>query len=165
MDLRLGDVLTNQKGGKFLPAESLRWNTTQWAEILYEPSSFRKSEQASERVSLVLELTAEMEKTVERLEMQASSQVAGKKLEAQLQSCMKQTRANRQSLKLKATLSKVRFDADGNRLMGPPAELRGRKALLTIEVRQLWIMGHQCGLLMEARDIKLQDASSPECPL
>ena len=82
MDLRLGDVLTNQKGGKFLPAESLRWNTTQWAEILYEPSSFRKSEQASERVSLVLELTAEMEKTVERLEMQASSQVAGKKLEA-----------------------------------------------------------------------------------
>ena len=66
MDLRLGDVLTNQKGGKFLPAESLRWNTTQWAEILYEPSSFGKSEQASERVSLVLELTAEMEKTVER---------------------------------------------------------------------------------------------------
>ena len=121
MDLRLGDVLTNQKGGKFLPAESLRWNTTQWA---------------------------------------------GKKLEAQLQSCMKQTRANRQSLKLKATLSKVRFwDADGNRLMGPPAELRGRKALLTIEVRQLWIMGQQCGLLMEARDIKLQGASSPECPL
>ena len=97
-------------------------------------ASFRKSEQASERVSLVLELTAEMEKTVERLEMQ----VAGKKLEAQLQSYMKQTRANRQSLKLKATLSKVRFwDADGNRLMGPPAELRGRKALLTIEVRQL----------------------------
>ena len=166
MDLRLGDVLTNQKGGKFLPAESLRWNTTQWAEILYEPSSFGKSEQASERVSLVLELTAEMEKTVERLEKQTSSQVASKKLEAQLQSCMKQTRANRQSLKLKATLSKVRFwDADGKRLMGPPAELRGRKALLTIEARQLWIMGQQCGLLMEVRDIKLQDASSPECPL
>ena len=149
-----------------LPAKSLRWNTTQWAEILYEPSSFGKSEQASERVSLALELTAEMEKTVERLEKQASSQVAGKKLEAQLQSCMKQTRANRQSLKLKATLSKVRFwDADGNRLMGPPAELRGRKALLTIEARQLWIMGQQCGLLVEVRDIKLQDASSPECPL
>ena len=39
----------------------------------------------------MLELTAEMEKTVERLEKQASSQVAGKKLEAQLQSCMKQS--------------------------------------------------------------------------
>ena len=48
--------------------------------------------------------------------------------------------------------------------MGPPAELRGRKALLTIEVRQLWIMGHQRGLLMEARDIKLQDASSQSVP-
>ena len=67
MDLRLGETLTNQKGGKFLPTEPpLRWNTTQWAEILYKPSSFGKCE--SERVSLVLELTAEMEKTVERLE-------------------------------------------------------------------------------------------------
>ena len=91
MDLRLGEALTNQKGGKFLPAEPpLRWNTTQWAEILYEPSSFGKGE--SERVSLVLELTAEMEKTVERLEKQATSLVADKKLQAQLQSCVKQTR-------------------------------------------------------------------------
>ena len=61
MDLRLGDVLTNQKGGKFLPADPLGWNTTQWAEILYEPSSFGKGEQTSERVSLVLELTSEMQ--------------------------------------------------------------------------------------------------------
>ena len=121
MDLRLGKTLTNQKGGKFLPAEPpLRWNTTQWAEILYEPSSFGKGE--SERVSLVLELTAEMEKTVERLEKQASSLVAGRKLEAQLQSSVQQTRSG-QSLKLKANMSKVRFwDADGNKLASPPAE-------------------------------------------
>ena len=164
MDLRLGEALTNQKGGKFLPAEPpLRWNTIQWAEILYEPSSFGKGE--SERVSLVLELTAGMEKTVERLEKQASSLVAEKKLEAQLQSCVKQTRGG-QSLKLKANMSKIRFwDADGNKLASPPTELRGRKALVAIEVRQLWIMGQMCGLLMEARDIKLQDASPPECPL
>ena len=153
MDLRLGEALTNRKGGKFLPAEPpLRWNTTQWAEILYEPSSFGKGE--SERVSLVLELTAEMEKIVERLEKQASSLVADKKLEAQLQSCIKQTRSG-QSLKLKANMSKVRFwNVDGNKLASPPAELRGRKALVAIEVRQLWIMGQMCGLLMEARDIK-----------
>ena len=164
MDLRLGETLTNQKGGKFLPAEPpLRWNTTRWAEILYEPSSFGKGE--SERVSLVLELTAEMEKTVERLEKQALSLVAGRKLEAQLQSSVKQTRGG-QSLKLKANISKVRFwDVDGNKLASPPAELRGRKALVAIEVRQLWIMGQMRGLLMEARDIKLQDASSPECLL
>ena len=49
--------------------------------------------------------------------------------------------------------------------MNPPAELRGRKALVVIDVRQRWIMGQQCGLLMEARDIKLQDASPQVCPL
>ena len=80
MDLRLGSVLTNQKGGKFLPAELLCWKTTQWAEILYEPSSFGKGEQTSERVSLALELTPEMERIVDCLEKQASTQVAAKKL-------------------------------------------------------------------------------------
>ena len=166
MDLRLGDALTNQKGGKFLPAELLCWKTTEWAEILYEPSAFGKGEQTSERVSLVIELTPDMEKTVEQLEKQASTQIAAKKLDSKLQSCVKQTRSKRQCLKLKANLAKVRFwDTDGNRLISPPAELRGRKALVAIEVRQLWIMGQQCGLLMEARDVKLQDASPQQCPL
>ncbi|CAE7731333.1 unnamed protein product [Symbiodinium microadriaticum] len=168
MDLRLGDALTNQRGGKFLPAELLCWNTTQWAEILYEPSPFGKGEQnsASERVSLVLELTSEMQQVVSRLEKQAETHVAAKNLDSKLQTCMKQTRNKRECLKPKANLVKVRFwDADGNRLMNPPAELKGRKALVAVEVRQLWIMGQQCGLLMEVRDIKLQDASPQQCPL
>ena len=83
----------------------------------------------------MLELTAEMEKTVERLEKRASSLVADKKLEAQLQSCIKQTRSG-QSLKLKANMSKVRFwDADGNRMPLPqsvpckPAVLRHRRKI------------------------------------
>ena len=115
---------------------------------------------------MVIELTPEMEKTVEQLEKQASTQIAAKKLGSKLQSCVKQTRSKRQCLKLKANLAKVRFwDTDGNRLISPPVELRGRKALVAIEVRQLWIMGQQCGLLMEARDVKLQDASPQQCPL
>ena len=114
----------------------------------------------------MLELTSEMEKIVEHLEKQASTQVAAKKLDSKLQSCVKQTRSKRQCLKLKANMAKVRFwDTDGNRLMNPPAELRGRKALVAIEARQLSIMGQQCGLLMEARDTKLQDATPQECPL
>ena len=81
----------------------------------------------------MLELTAEMEKTVERIEKQASSLVAGRKLEAQLQSSVKQMRSG-QSLKLKANMSQVRFwDADGNKLTSPPAELR----VVAVELRQL----------------------------
>ncbi|CAE7385766.1 unnamed protein product [Symbiodinium natans] len=49
-------------------------------------------------------------------------------------------------------------------LLERPTELRGRKALVAVEVRQLWIMGQQCGLLMEVKDVKLQDAAQ-ECPL
>ncbi|CAE7821031.1 unnamed protein product, partial [Symbiodinium necroappetens] len=99
MDLRLGDVDTNQKGGKFLPAEPLCWNMTQWAEILYELG---------------------LAKVVDRLEKQASAQIAAKKLDSKLQTCIKQTRNERR-----------------------------RKALVAIDVRQLWIMGQMCGLLLE----------------
>ena len=165
MDLRLGEMLTNKKGGKFMPVEPLCcWNTSEWAEILYEPTSY--GEQASERVTLSLELTPVMQKLVEDLEKQASSQVLAKRLDSKLQSCIKQTRTKGQAMKLKVNLGTVRFwDASGNRLTNAPAELRGRKALVAIEVRQLWIMGQQCGLLMEVRDIKLQDASPQQCPL
>ena len=163
MTLRLGSVQTNLKGGKYLPAEpTVCWNTTQWAEILYEPSAFSKGE-PNERVSLCLELTDEMRTAVEGLE----KQVSDKKLEGTtVQSCIKQTRSKAQCLKLKVNLNKARFwDADGNRLQESPAELRGRKALVAVEVRQLWIMGQQCGLLMEAKDLKLQDATPQVCPL
>ena len=163
MTLLLGDVQTNLKGGKYLPAEPpVCWNTTQWAEIIYEPSAFSKGE-PNERVSLCLELTDEMRGTVEALEKQAT----GKKVEGKaMQSCIKPTRSKFQCLKLKVNLTRVRFwDADGNRLREPPAELRGCKALVAVEVRQLWIMGQQCGLLMEAKDLKLQDAAPQECSL
>ena len=77
--------------------------------------AFGKGEQTSERVSLVIELTPEMEKTVEQLEKQASIQIAAKKLGSKLQFCVKQTRNKRQCLKLNANLAKVRFwDTDGN---------------------------------------------------
>ena len=98
MTLRLGSVQTNLKGGKYLPAEpTVCWNTTQWAEILYEPSAFSKGE-PNERVSLCLELTDEMRTAVEGLE----KQVSDKKLEGTtVQSCIKQTRSKAQCLKLK----------------------------------------------------------------
>ena len=163
MTLRLGDIQTNLKGGKYLPAEPpVCWHTTQWAEILYEPSAFSKGE-PNERVSLCLELTDETRGVVEALE----KQVVGKKIDGKtMQSCIKATRSKSLCLKLKINLNRVRFwDADGNRLKESPAELRGRKALVAVEVRQLWIMGSQCGLLMEAHDLKLQDAAPQVCPL
>ena len=71
MQLQLGEQTTNNKGDKYLPAEPpVCWKTTQWAEILYEPSN-------NERVSLCLELTDEMSRQVERLEKEASSQLDG----------------------------------------------------------------------------------------
>ncbi|CAE7194702.1 unnamed protein product [Symbiodinium sp. CCMP2456] len=170
MDLRLGETLTNKKGGKFMPLELLCcWKSnewaSEWAEIVYEPISY--GEQTSERMTLSLELTPEMQKLVEDHEKQAPSQVLAKRLDSMLQSCIKQTCTKGQAIKLEIHLGTVRFlDATGNKLTNASKKLKGRKALVAIEVRQLWIMGHQCGLLMEIRDIKqLQDASPQECPL
>ena len=58
----------------------------------------------------------------------------------------------------------IESQPDQGALLERPTELRGRKALVAVEVRQLWIMGQQCGLLMEVKDVKLQDAAQ-ECPL
>ena len=106
--------------GKFLPAEPSCAGTQPRGQNPLRAVLLWQERVESKRVSLVLDLTAEMEKTV-RLEKQASSLVAGRKLEAQLQSCVKQTRSG-QSLKLKANMSKVRFwNADGNKLTSRPS--------------------------------------------
>ncbi|CAE7282905.1 unnamed protein product [Symbiodinium sp. CCMP2456] len=82
-----------------------------------------------------------MRAAVEALEKQAAGRLEGKTM---MSAIKKQAR---DCLKLKVL------------------ELRGRKTLVAVEVRQLWIMGQQRGLLMEAKDLKLQDVLPQECPL
>ena len=46
-----------------------------------------------------------------------------------------------------------------------PASLRGRKVLVAVQPRQLWVMNQQCGLVLELRDCKLDEETEDACPL
>ena len=68
-----------------------------------------------------------------------------------IQSCLKTSAQGVKFGKLKATLAYVRFwDA---RASTPMRLIAGRRILL----RKLWVMNQQCGLLLELRDVKLDE--------
>ena len=168
--LQLGDLQTNARGGKYLPIEPpLRWNSTEWAEVIFEPSAFDGN--GGDRVTLCLRLTDEAAAFVDVVEKGAVSLAAkNAKIFGSLQSeaQMKQrlqsnVRLEKRSFKMKMSLSRVRcWDASGARLSELP-ELRGCKVLVAVEARQLWVMGQQCGVLLEVRDIKVGESMG--CPL
>ena len=55
------------------------------------------------------------------------------------------------------------WDSEGKRA-GAPDCLKGRRILAAVQPRQLWVMNQQRGLLLELRDVKL-DEGVEECPL
>ena len=75
------------------------------------------------------------------------------------QSCLKESRQGTTFLKCKLDLRNVRFwDADGNRI-------RSLAGCERVEARQVWIMGKQCGLVLEVRDLQVKaGAGGDSCP-
>ena len=55
------------------------------------------------------------------------------------------------------------WDSEGKRTDAPDC-FRGRRILAAVQPRQVWVMYQQCGLLLELRDVKL-DEGVEECPL
>ena len=80
------------------------------------------------------------------------------------QSCLKTSAQGVKFVKLKATLANARFwDSEGKRTDAPD---NGRRILAAAQPRQLWVMNQQCGLLLELRDVKLDESVDvEECPL
>ena len=68
-------------------------------------------------------------------------------------------------LKAKLNWDRARFwDADGQPLECP-GDLAGRLAKVHVELRQVWLMSPQCGLLLEVTDPQLREAApQAECP-
>ena len=175
MELILGEVQTNSRGGKFLPLKgNPMWRSTEPAAVMWEPSAYKDA--AGDRVNVCLEATEEAVTAVASWEATAAKMAAkqapamfGKALtEAQLQerfqSCLKTSAQGVKFVKLKATLANVRFwDSEGKRTDAPDC-FRGRRILAAVQPRQLWVMNQQCGLLLELRDVKL-DEGVEECPL
>ena len=78
-------------------------------------------------------------------------------LQERFQSCLKTSAQGVKFVKLKTCGS-------GTARAEAPESLRGRRILAAAQPRQLWVMNQQCGLLLELRDVKL-DEGVEVCPL
>ena len=52
---------------------------------------------------------------------------------------------------------------DGEELK-EPGDLAGRECKVSCELRQVWLMTAQCGLLVEVADVMLKDSTNERCP-
>ena len=164
---QLGDLLTNSKGGKFLPLRGPNgappcWQSPDWLKIIWHPAVF--GDQEARRVNVCFEPDAPTVEFFEGFERELVDLLAaksaqepkafGKTLEAsdvqaRMQSCLKTSQRG-----------SARFwDADGQPLDCP------RLAKVRVELRQVWLMSPQCGLLREVTDLQLREAApQAECP-
>ncbi|CAE7882720.1 unnamed protein product [Symbiodinium necroappetens] len=178
---QLGDLLTNAKGGKFLPLRGPDgaapcWRSPDWLKIIWHPAAF--GDQEARRVNVCFEPDAPTVEFFEGLEHELVNLLAAKSaqepkafgktlaasdVQARVQSCLKASQRGGSFLKAKLNWDRVRFwDADGQPLESP-GDLAGRLAKVRVELRQVWLMSPQCGLLLEVTDLQLREAA-PECP-
>ena len=175
MELILGEVQTNARGGKFLPIKgNPMWRSTEPTVVMWEPSAYKDA--AGDRVNVCLEATEEAEAAV------ASWEAAAAKLAASARHVRqashggpaagaipvllenvgpgRQVRQAQGHAGQRALLGQRRQVLRGARL---PQRAPNRRILAAVQPRQLWVMNQQCGLL-ELRDVKL-DEGVEECPL
>ena len=181
MAIKLGDLLANPKGGKFFPvcAEDggpAVWQCD-WIRILWHPTAYNGED--ARRLPLCLEPNeaaaaelARFEKTlVAQLasRSQADPKLFGRMLttqdtESRFVSCLKTSTRGNSFIKLKVCLDRVRlWDAQGQPLpeMG---DLTSRECKVRAELKQVWMMSGQCGLLVEVTDLMLKEEEPQRCP-
>ena len=82
------------------------------------------------------------------------------------QSCLKTSPRGGSYLKLKMDWGRVRIWGPNQEELAEPGNLAGRECRVRCELRQMWLMSNQCGLLLEVTDLQLKDyeAAGPACP-
>ena len=82
------------------------------------------------------------------------------------QSCLKTSPRGGSYLKLKMDWGRVRIWGPNQEELAEPGNLAGRECRVRCELRQIWLMSNQCGLLLEVTDLQLKDyeAAGPACP-
>ena len=84
--------------------------------------------------------------------------------ESRFVSCLKTSTRGNSFIKLKVCLDQVRlWDAQGQPLpeMG---DLTNRECKVRAELKQVWMMSGQCGLLVEVTDLMLKEQEPQRCP-
>ena len=183
--IMLGKVLTNSKGGRFIPlrteggSDAPTWRS-EWLRVLWNPSSFGDPEAV--RVALCLEpddaaktFFRETEERVTKALSEHSlhdTRIFGKPLKPEevkerMASAVKTSTRGTEFLKLKLHYDKVRFwGPQGEELPTQQWDLQGCLCKVHVELRQVLLMTSQCGVLAEVTDVMLQqcEAPKPQCP-
>ena len=178
--LKLGELTTNQRGGKFFPVCAEAWRSREWLRILWHPSPYGSQTEAR-RLPLCLEQNEAAKADLEAIEKDIKGQLTQRCLhdskifgryltasdvEGRFVSCLKTSSRGNSFIKLKVDLSRVHFwDADQQPLEDP-GDLANRACKVRADLRQVWLMSGQCGLLLEVTDLQLREAEAPalRCP-
>ena len=185
MTIMLGNILTNSKGGRYIPlrteggSDVPTWKSD-WLKVIWNPSCYGDPEAV--RVSMCLEpdeaaraFFRETEELVTKAlseHSQRDSRIFGKPLKPEevkerLTSAVKTSTRGTEFLKLKLNYDKMRlWGPDGEELPVQKWDLQGCLCKVHVELRQVWLMSSQCGVLAEVTDVMLQQAEppKPQCP-
>ena len=168
--IKLGDPLP--KGGKFFPVCA-----EDWIRILWHPSASNGEE--ARRLPLCLEHNeaaapelAGFEKTL--VAQLASRSMADPKLfgrmlttqdtESRFVSCLKTSMRGNSFIKLKVCLDRVNLWDAQMQPLHELGDLTNRQCKVRAELKQVWMMSGQCGLLIEVTDLMLRAEEPQRCP-
>ena len=180
--VELGDLSFNKQGGKFFPLRGTgvrapEWSSAEWLKILWHPSGFKDPD--ARRVSLSLEADEGIKTLFRGVEEHLvrslaalsikDSRLFGKVLtetevKERFLSCLKTNARCDAFLKTKMDWDRVRIWGPKGEKLEDPGDLTGRECKVRCELRQVWLMTAQCGLLVEVTDLMLKEPSSQRCP-
>ena len=181
MAIKLGDLLANPKGGKFFPvcAEDggpAVWQCD-WIRVLWHPTGYNGED--ARRLPLCLEPNEAAAAELAGFEKALVAQLAGRStadpklfgrtlttqdMESRFVSCLKTSTRGNSFIKLKVCLDQVRlWDAQGQQLQ-ELGDLTNRECKVRAQLKQVWLMSGQCGLLIEVTDLLLKEAEAQLCP-
>ena len=148
-----------------------------WIRILWHPSAYNGEE--ARRLPLCLErnetAAAELAGFEKALVAQlASRSMADPKLfgrmlttqdtESRFVSCLKTSTRGNSFIKLKVCLDRVNLWDAQMQPLHELGDLTNRQCKVRAELKQVWMMSGQCGLLIEATDLMLKEEESQKCP-
>ena len=182
LTVELGDLSFNKKGGKFFPlrgrgARAPEWSSAEWLKILWHPSGFKDPD--ARRVSLSLEadegvktffrgVEEHLVRSLAALSIKDSRLFGKPQTEAEVKerflSCLKTNARCEAFVKTKMDWDKLRIWGPKGEVLKEPGELAGRECKVRCELRQVWLMTGQCGLLVEVTDLMLRESSNERCP-
>ena len=79
-------------------------------------------------------------------------------------SCLKANARSGAFLKTKMDWDRLRIWGPTGEVLKEPGELAGRECKVRCELRLVWLMTGQCGLLVEVTDLMLRESSNERCP-